>query len=162
MDYLFLRRNKRTATSERQKRLLLNAAEQQWEKEFSDRETDGRKIDCDIYKCILYHLEIRQIFLDRELSLVKFSAMINTNQTYLSNVVNKYFGCNLRELLNTYRVQYAKELLHAGKFPLEEIPLRCGFSSKSAFYAAFTKMVGISPMRFLSNERNAMMADAAV
>ena len=41
--------------------------------------------------------------------------MIDTNQTYLSNVVNKYFNCNLKELLNTYRVEYAKRLLHAGK-----------------------------------------------
>ena len=44
--------------------------------------------------------------------------MIDTNQTYLSNVVNKYFNCNLKELLNTYRVEYAKELLHAGKCSL--------------------------------------------
>ena len=53
--------------------------------------------------------------MDSELSLKKFSVMIDTNQTYLSNVVNKYFNCNLKELLNTYRVEYAKELLHAGK-----------------------------------------------
>ena len=39
------------------------------------------------------------------------SALLETNQTYLSNVVNKYFGCNLKELVNTYRVEYAKELL---------------------------------------------------
>ena len=41
--------------------------------------------------------------------------MIETNQTYLSNVVNRYFGCHLKELLNTYRVEYAKELLRSGK-----------------------------------------------
>lgn len=157
MDYLFLRRNKRTATSERQKRLLFKAAEQQWEQEFAVRGVDGRKIDCDIYKCILYNLEIKQVFLDRELSLKKFSDMIDTNQTYLSNVVNKYFSCNLKELLNTYRVEYAKELLCSGRCPLEEIPARCGFSSKSAFYAAFSKMVGMSPLRYLSRERKSLI-----
>ena len=157
MDYLFLRRNKRTATSERQKRLLFKAAEQQWEQEFAVRGVDGRKIDCDIYKCILYNLEIKQVFLDRELSLKKFSNMIDTNQTYLSNVVNKYFSCNLKELLNTYRVEYAKELLCSGRCPLEEIPARCGFSSKSAFYAAFSKMVGMSPLRYLSRERKSLI-----
>ena len=31
MDYLFLRRHRRTATSNRQKSLLLKAAERQWE-----------------------------------------------------------------------------------------------------------------------------------
>ena len=36
-------------------------------------------------------------------------------------MVNKYFNCNLKELLNTYRVEYAKELLHAGKLSLIHI-----------------------------------------
>ena len=114
MDYLFLRRHRRTATSNRQKSLLLKAAERQWELQFANKGAEGRKVDCALYKCILYNLEIKQVFLDSELSLKKFSVMIDTNQTYLSNVVNKYFNCNLKELLNTYRVEYAKELLHAG------------------------------------------------
>ena len=109
MDYLFLRRHRRTATSNRQKSLLLKAAERQWELQFANKGTEGRKVDCALYKCILYNLEIKQVFLDSELSLKKFSVMIDTNQTYLSNVVNKYFNCNLKELLNTYRVEYAKE-----------------------------------------------------
>lgn len=159
MDYLFLRRNKRSTTSARQQCLLFRAAERQWEQEFSGCGVDGRKVDCDIYKYVLYNLEIKQVFLDRKLSLKKFSAMIDTNQTYLSNVVNKYFKCNLKELLNTYRIAYAKELLHSGKCPLEELPARCGFSSKSAFYAAFGKLVGMSPMRYLSCERSRLQAD---
>ena len=99
MDYLFLRRHRRTATSKRQKNLLLKAAERQWELQFANKGTEGRKVDCALYKCILYNLEIKQVFLDSELSLKKFSVMIDTNQTYLSNVVNKYFNCNLKELL---------------------------------------------------------------
>lgn len=148
MDYLFLRRNKRTAVSERQKHLLFQAAGHRWEQEFARKETDGRKIDCSIYKDVLYHLEIKLVFLDPDLSLKKFSVLVDTNQTYLSNVVNRYFGCNLKELLNTYRVEYAKELLRAQKCPLEEVPGRCGFASKSAFYAAFRKLAGMSPLRY--------------
>lgn len=162
MDYLFLRRNKRIATSERQKRMLFKVAEREWEQQFAKKGTEGRKIDCEIYKCILYNLEIKQVFLDRELSLKKFSIMINTNQTYLSNVVNKYFGCNWKELVNTYRVEYAKELLYAGEYSLEEIPALCGFSSKSTFYAAFSKLVGMSPLRYLSCEKNPLLSDFAV
>ena len=88
MDYLFLRRHRRTATSKRQKNLLLKAAERQWELQFANKGAEGRKVDCTLYKCILYNLEIKQVFLDSELSLKKFSVMIDTNQTYLSNVVN--------------------------------------------------------------------------
>ena len=104
MEYLFLRRKKTRYTSVRQKTLLYRAASRRWEKEFALR-TDVRRIDALIYKGILYLMEVRQVFLDSSLSLKTLSAMLETNQTYLSNVVNRYFGCNLKELVNTYRVE---------------------------------------------------------
>ena len=58
MEYLFLRRKRTTATSERQKTLLFKAAERQWKEEFAGKGTDIRKVDCNIYKGILYQLEI--------------------------------------------------------------------------------------------------------
>ena len=110
MDYLFLHRDKRTFTSERQKNLLFRAARLYWEQKYADNEVvPKRKVDCELYKYVLYYLEVRQVFLDPKLSLKKLSDMIETNQTYLSNVVNRYFGCHLKELVNTYRVEYAKE-----------------------------------------------------
>ena len=148
MEYLFLKRKKSTATSERQKTLLFRAADRHWKAEFAAKEAEGRKVDCDIYKGILYQLEIRRIFLDASLSLKKLCVILETNQTYLSNVVNKYFGCNFKELVNTYRVEYAKELLRAGYCTLGEIHVRCGFKSKSAFYSAFAKIVGMSPLYY--------------
>ena len=117
MEYLFLRRKKTRYTSVRQKTLLYRAASRRWEKEFALR-TDVRRIDALIYKGILYLMEVRQVFLDSSLSLKTLSAMLETNQTYLSNVVNRYFGCNLKELVNTYRVEYAKELLRSGRCPI--------------------------------------------
>ena len=122
MEYLFLRRKRTTAVSERQKTLLYKAAERQWREEFAEKEADARKVDCNIYTGILYQLEIRQIFLDPSLSLKKLSELLETNQTYLSNAVNKYFGCNLKELVNTYRVEYAKELLSFGRCALNDLP----------------------------------------
>ena len=153
MEYLFLRRKRTTAVSERQKTLLFKAAERQWRKEFAGKVADVRKVDFDIYKGILYQLEIRQVFLDSSLSLKKLSELLETNQTYLSNVVNRYFGCNLKELVNTYRVEYAKELLATGHCALSELPRSCGFASKSAFYSAFNKIVGVSPLSYQSQER---------
>ena len=120
MEYLFLRRKRSSAVSERQKNLLFKAAQRHWEEEFVGKEANIRKVDCRIYKAILYQLEIRQIFLDTSLSLKKLSDLLETNQTYLSNVVNKYFGCNLKELVNGYRVEYAKELLSFGRCALND------------------------------------------
>ena len=148
MEYLFLRRKKTSSTSVRQKTLLYRAASREWTARFSSL-SDVRPADSLIYKGILYQLEIRRAFLDSSLSLKKLSMMLETNQTYLSNAVNRYFGCHLKELVNTYRVEYAKELLRSGKCPPEELPQRCGFLSRSAFYAAFKKVTGVSPQRYM-------------
>ena len=153
MEYLFLKHKETSSTSQRQKNLLFKAAEKHWEKEFVMKGRSNREIDCLIYKNLLYHLEIRKVFLDSDLSLKKLSAMIDTNQTYLSNVVNRYFECNLKGLLNRYRVEYAKELLRAESCSLEEIAAQCGFASKSPFYVAFRKIVGMTPMKYMTRIR---------
>ena len=161
MDYLFLHRDKRTFISERQKNLLFRAAHIYWEQKFAGREPEkARKVDCEIYKYVLYYLEVRQVFLDPEISLKKLSGMIETNQTYLSNVINRYFGCHLKDLLNKYRVEYAKELLRSDKYSPEEIPQYCGFLSRSTFYAAFKKMTGLSPKRYMKYEMRAQHSES--
>ena len=48
MDYLFLHRDKRTFTSERQKNLLFRAARIYWEQKFANCEPEkARKVDCE-------------------------------------------------------------------------------------------------------------------
>ena len=71
-----------------------------------------------------------------------------TNTIYLSNVVNHYFKCNFKRLLNKCRVKYAKLLLDKGKHTPEELVKLCGFTSRSVFYSAFTKEVGMIPSRY--------------
>ncbi|MCS3016281.1 helix-turn-helix domain-containing protein [Phocaeicola vulgatus] len=153
MEYLFLRRKKTRYTSVRQKTLLYRAASRRWEKEFALR-TDVRRIDALIYKGILYLMEVRQVFLDSSLSLKTLSAMLETNQTYLSNVVNRYFGCNLKELVNTYRVEYAKRAAPQRTMPHRGSSRTRGFGSKSPFYVAFGKVTGMTPRQYVAHERN--------
>ena len=153
MEYLFLKRKEVSSTSQRQKNLLFKAVEKHWEEEFVMKGRSNREIDSLIYKHLLYQLEIKKVFLDSELSLKKLSAMIDTNQTYLSNVVNRYFECNLKGLLNRYRVEYAKEMLRAGCSILENLPKKCGFASKSPFYTAFKKITGMTPIQYMTRFR---------
>ena len=80
-----------------------------------------------------------------------------TNTTYLSNAVNNYFGCNFKRLINSYRVVRAKELLDGKDCPVSELFSRCGFTSKSVFYVAFRKVVGMTPLQYISQNRNPFM-----
>lgn len=103
-----------------------------------------------IYKEVLYNLDSKQIYLDPSLSLIKLSSVVGTNTTYLSNSINKYFGCNFKTLINRYRIEYCKKLLSNNPMsvPVKEIAKKCGFSSVSAFYASFKKVTGISPVQY--------------
>ena len=104
----------------------------------------------ELYQKVLKYLDVHKVYLDRELSLSKFSSIVGTNTTYLSNTVNEMFGCNLKSLINWYRVQYAKEALRRGICRLKDIPFVCGFASKSTFYASFKRCEGITPNRFMN------------
>ena len=104
----------------------------------------------ELYQKVLKYLDVHEVYLDRELSLSKFSSIVGTNTTYLSNTVNEMFGCNLKSLINWYRVQYAKEVLRRGICRLKDIPFVCGFASKSTFYASFKRCEGITPNRFMN------------
>lgn len=84
------------------------------------------------------------------LPLIQACSIVGTNTTYLSNTVNEMFGCNLKSLINWYRVQYAKEVLRRGICRLKDIPFVCGFASKSTFYASFKRCEGITPNRFMN------------
>lgn len=82
--------------------------------------------------------------------LLKGGSVMGTNTTYLSNTVNEMFGCNLKTLINWYRVQYAKEMLRRGICRLKDIPFVCGFASKSTFYVSFKRCEGVTPNHFIS------------
>lgn len=101
-----------------------------------------------LYENVLFVFEKRQVYLDKNINLAKLSQMLFTNTTYLSKVVNRFFGCNLKTLLNRYRVEYAKQLLRKEECNMEDLPARCGFISRSTFYAAFTRFEHATPTEY--------------
>ena len=147
MDVLFQTQSNELSTTT-QKEKLFKDAERQWNTLSTEKGAPGRKVDFEIYKSILYNLEIRKVYLDSKLSLEKFSSIVGTNTTYLSNVVNHYFKCNFKHLLNKYRIGYAKQLISNEVHSPNELYKPCGFSSRSAFYAAFKKIMRVSPLYY--------------
>ena len=51
----------------------------------------------------------------------------------------------------------AKELLDGKDCPVSELFSRCGFTSKSVFYVAFRKVVGMTPLQYISQSRSPFM-----
>ena len=75
MDALFQMQNNELSTTT-QKDKLFKDAERQWNTLSSEKGVSGRKVDREIYKSILYNLEIRKVYLDSKLSLEKFSSIV--------------------------------------------------------------------------------------
>ena len=154
MDALFrLPNNDLSAALQKDK--LFKEVEQQWNTVSSEEGNSRRKVDYEIYKSIVYNLEVRKVFLDPKLSLVKFSSIVGTNTTYLSNVVNHYFKCNYKHLLNKYRILHAKHLIDNNECAITELDKRCGFTSRSVFYDAFGKIMGIPPAHYRKRREKA-------
>ena len=60
----------------------------------------------------------------------------------------KYVGVPPKEYLLNQQVEAAKKLLEEEKLPVEEISIRCGFSSSSAFARSFRTVTGFSPVAY--------------
>lgn len=102
----------------------------------------------ELYADVSYVLGEKKVYLDASMNLEKLSRLLHTNTTYLSKVANICFGCNLKTLLNRYRVNHAKELLKNEDCDFKMLPMLCGFTSRSTFYAAFARFEHVTPKVF--------------
>ena len=67
----------------------------------------------------------------------------------LSQLLNDNVGKSFAQFINEYKIDEAKRLLKENnQFTLEAIGYEAGFSSKSAFYATFKKVVGKTPSEY--------------
>lgn len=95
---------------------------------------------------LLQLLEIDEIFKDSELSSEKMREMLGTNRTYLWQVINRDLGTNFYNLVNSYRLKKAEELMtnpSNENISLKNVAEICGFKSLSAFSNLFHKTYGV-------------------
>ena len=83
-------------------------------------------------------------------TLQTLARTVNCSVHHLSQVINAGFGKSFFDFLNQYRVEHAKALLSDCEAPgaVLNVAFAVGFSSNSAFYAAFKKHVGQTPARY--------------
>ncbi|HEY6010472.1 MAG TPA: helix-turn-helix transcriptional regulator [Nitrospirota bacterium] len=96
-------------------------------------------------------MEIKKPFLEPELTLTDLSNELLISPHHLSQVINRALNKSFFDFVNEYRVQEAKRLLLSPEschLSILGIALDAGFNSKSAFYSAFTKQVGMTPSEF--------------
>lgn len=86
--------------------------------------------------------------LGEELTLSALAQKCFYNPAYFSRIFKEHFNMSLTEYVNYRRVELAKTLLSKGELSVEEIAFRVGYSSKTSFYRAFTRMTGATPAEY--------------
>lgn len=96
------------------------------------------------------YMKTEKPYLESQLTLPQLAAQLNISSNYLSQVINEQFQKNFFDFINQYRVAEAKSLLSkkSKASSIVDIAFESGFNSKSAFYSAFKKHVGMTPSEF--------------
>jgi AraC-like DNA-binding protein len=101
------------------------------------------------------HINKHQSFRHKDIRLQSLAIEIGLSSHKLSIVLNGYFNKSFIDYINQYRVNWIKESIRnpdiMQNFTLEALAYSAGFSSRSAFYNSFKKLVGMSPVEYSKN-----------
>ena len=96
-----------------------------------------------------------QSFRNKDIRLNSLARELGISSHKLSIVLNSYFRKSFIDYINQYRVNWIKKSIRnpdiMQNFTLEALAYSAGFSSRSAFYNSFKKLVGISPVEYSKN-----------
>ena len=84
----------------------------------------------------------------RPISLDSIAQALGYSKYYISREIRILFGCNLRTLINSYRLSMAQNLLSSGNAPVSQIAAECGFKNQSAFNRIFLEQTGCTPSQY--------------
>lgn len=104
--------------------------------------------DRELLNRLLEYMELEEPYLNTDLSLDELCKKLNTNRTYLSNIINSVTGKNFHYFINQYRVAEARRILTGIKgdlYAVEEVGRMAGFGTKSSFYTCFKSVIGVTP-----------------
>ncbi|MEP1093553.1 MAG: AraC family transcriptional regulator [Cyclobacteriaceae bacterium] len=118
-------------------------------KDQNDQQLD--KVLQSTYNKLVLLLEEDQIFLNKSIKVADLASKLNQKEKTISRAINKHSNRNFNTFINSFRVQYSKELLESGRldhYTIEAIAEECGFANKVSFYNAFKSDTGMSPKQF--------------
>ncbi len=82
-------------------------------------------------------------------TLGELSAEIGLSLKKLKEGFKQIYGDSVFSFLFDYKMEYARKLLETGKYNVNEVGLKVGYSTSSHFIAAFKKKYGTTPKKYL-------------
>lgn len=96
-------------------------------------------------------MEEQKLYLNSELKLNDVADALNTNRNLISSCINSQQGCSFSQFVNSYRVEYAKELIRRKPdMKISEVWMQSGFSTETSFFRTFKAVTGMTPTEWKS------------
>ncbi len=103
----------------------------------------------------LKKFENQQLFLNANLSLNSLAKDLQSNTSYLSEVINKHQNKNFKTYINELRINYIIDKLKNNPeyltYKIDYLAKESGFLSRTSFTVIFKSVTGISPSLFIEN-----------
>lgn len=94
-------------------------------------------------------VEFVESHLEQDLSLEQLARVAGVSVSHLKALFPRSFGLSVHQYIIRQRVERAKALIIAGRFPLSEIALMAGFSHQSHMARMMKRVLGVTPSGLL-------------
>jgi len=82
------------------------------------------------------------------ITLEDISSSIGYSKSEISHTLSKALSMNLRTLINSLRIAYAKEIMLTKDYSVNRVSLECGYSCERSFHRAFKAITGTTPLKY--------------
>ncbi|MEE4243940.1 MAG: helix-turn-helix transcriptional regulator [Kangiellaceae bacterium] len=105
-------------------------------------------------KLIEQTLSSEKLYLEPKLTLTDLAKALNQKSHLISQVISKGLNTNFYQLINSYRVQHATEMLGDQNinWPIERIALESGFNNRVTFNKSFKQIIGCTASEYKKQE----------
>lgn len=104
----------------------------------------------------LQDFEQSELFLDKNLRIVKMAKLLDTNTRYLSSVINSEKNKTFNAYINSLRIRYILDKLRTDDqfltYKISYLAEVSGFVSQSSFTTAFKEETGKTPSAYIKEE----------
>lgn len=132
-------------------RMLVRKNQQLAQEEIKIKE-EKEPVNDDLLKGIIDLIENQKIYLNPETKLATLADKLNSNTSYVSEVINKHYQKNFSNLINEYRIKQVLMKIEnedIKKYTIESLGKEVGFKSKTSFYSAFKLYTGLTPSYYI-------------
>lgn len=107
-------------------------------------------------------INLQELYLQPDLKISDLSKTLQSNNNYISQLINAEFGKNFNQFINEYRIREACIHIHEGKHispSIEGIAGMVGFNNRSSFISAFKKITGVTPSFYIQSINEEQMSE---